>query len=118
VNHTTGWDTAWQQAFDAAAPAGAVPARVVREDRGVATLLAGDAVYLGEVSGRFRHDHPDPADFPVTGDWVAAVPRPEEGRATIHAVLPRRGTFGRAAAGGRGRRARCSVYWCLAVRVP
>src|SRR6202034_1803684 len=39
-----------------------------------------------------------PAGFPVAGDWVAIVARPDEGAATIHAVLPRRTAFVRRAA--------------------
>jgi ribosome biogenesis GTPase len=35
------------------------------------------------------------------GDWVAIAARPEEGAATIHAVLPRKSRFSRKAVGGR-----------------
>jgi ribosome biogenesis GTPase len=35
----------------------------------------------------------------VTGDWVVIQPRPAEGRATIHSVLPRRSLFSRKTAG-------------------
>ena len=33
--------------------------------------------------------------MPAVGDWVAVSARPEEGAATIHAVLPRRTKFSR-----------------------
>ena len=36
--------------------------------------------------------------YPAVGDWVALTVRPEEGAATIHAVLPRRTAFIRKAA--------------------
>lgn len=48
---------------------------------------------LAEVSGRLRHDAGGPHDFPVVGDWVALEVRPEGGRATIRAVLPRWSRF-------------------------
>jgi len=37
-----GWDAGWREAFDEHAPAGAIPARVSRVDRGACTNLAGD----------------------------------------------------------------------------
>lgn len=40
-------------------------------------------------------------EWPAVGDWVAVAARPQEGAATIHAVLPRRGCFSRKAAGER-----------------
>jgi ribosome biogenesis GTPase len=45
-------------------------------------------------------EHEAGADgMPAVGDWVAIAARPEEGRATIHAVLPRRTKFSRKVAG-------------------
>ena len=53
------------------------------------------------ISGRFRHEHPVHTEWPAVGDWAAVAPRPDEGTATIHAVLPRRSSFSRKAAGER-----------------
>jgi len=47
----------------------------------------------------FAHRSADRAAFPAVGDWVAASPRPEEGRAAIVAVLPRKTAFSRKAWG-------------------
>ena len=44
-----------------------------------------------ELAGRLRHGD----EHPAVGDWVAVALRPSEGRATIHAVLPRRSAFTR-----------------------
>jgi ribosome biogenesis GTPase len=44
-----------------------------------------------EVTGRLRNDEEQPA----VGDWVAVALREDEGRATIHAILPRRSAFTR-----------------------
>ena len=40
-------------------------------------------------TGRLRHEA-GPAELPVVGDWVAVDARPDEGTASVHAVLPRR----------------------------
>jgi ribosome biogenesis GTPase len=61
--------------------------------------LTPEGEALGEVSGRLRHEAVGPQDFPVVGDWVVASPRDGGERATIHAVLPRRGRLTRKVAG-------------------
>lgn len=63
-----------------------------------------------ELAGRLRHQIDTAAAaspgelpgafFPAVGDWVVALPYPNEPRATIHAVLPRRTAFARKTAGG------------------
>ena len=84
-------------------------ARVVEEQRGL-YRIAGNAEGWAEVSGRFRHDAKNAADFPAVGDWVGIrVPSPgflvpgspnaAGSRAIIHLRLERRSTVSRAAAG-------------------
>ena len=92
-----GWDANWAKQFGPFGEQGLVPARVTCEHR-EAYDVAGAPV---EISGRFRHAHPQHTDWPAVGDWVAMAPRPEEGAATIHAVLARRSRFSRKAAGAR-----------------
>ncbi|MBK9181153.1 MAG: ribosome small subunit-dependent GTPase A [Acidimicrobiales bacterium] len=65
------------------------PARVAVEGRGGWTVVGPAGELLAEASGRLRH-RADPLGLPAVGDWVMVAPRPDEGRATIHAVLPRR----------------------------
>ncbi|MFH0751458.1 MAG: ribosome small subunit-dependent GTPase A, partial [Chloroflexota bacterium] len=87
-----GWDAAWTAAWESVARGtGHLPARVVAAHRGGwAVLTAAGATPLdGRVTGRLRHEA-GPAELPVVGDWVAVDPRPAEGAATVHAVLPRR----------------------------
>ena len=67
-------------------------ARIVEEQRGL-YRIAGDAEGWAEVSGRFRHEAANAADFPAVGDWVGV-----DG-GIIHVRLERRGTVSRAAAG-------------------
>lgn len=87
-----GWDPAWATAFNAGAPAGTAPARVVAAHRGRwrVTLAAGDRD--AELSGRLRFGAVGPADLPAVGDWVAVT---DSDPALLLAVLPRRTAFGR-----------------------
>lgn len=95
-----GWNHHWTKQFEPFAREGLCPARVASRHGDACDLLAEAGGLRADVSGRFRHDHPNRADWPAVGDWVAAAPRPAEGTATIHAVLPRRSRFSRKAAGG------------------
>ncbi|HEY5908687.1 MAG TPA: ribosome small subunit-dependent GTPase A [Vicinamibacteria bacterium] len=94
-----GWSPFFAEAFLAHAGPGRVPARVVAVFSQFCRVRAPEGELLAEVSGRFRHESSGAADFPVVGDWVVAAPRPGEERATLHAVLPRRGRLARKAAG-------------------
>jgi ribosome biogenesis GTPase len=99
-----GWDEAWSAAWQAAVPgAGHLPARVVSAHRGTFDILlaAGAAPLEGRVTGRLRHEA-GPAELPVVGDWVVVDARPDEGSATVHAVLPRRTQLRRRAPADRG----------------
>lgn len=98
---TIGWSPSWAEAFAAANEAGGVPARVVREHRGIYALLSEAGEALAEVSGRFRHRARMRRDFPAVGDWVAADIPDASSRAMIHAVLPRRSAFVRRSAGAK-----------------
>jgi ribosome biogenesis GTPase / thiamine phosphate phosphatase len=85
-----GWDRGWDAAF-AAVPAGLVPARVIAAHRGAWDVATGadDRTLEARVTGRLRFEA-GPAELPVVGDWVAVDARPDEGSASVHAVLPRR----------------------------
>lgn len=99
-----GWDAGWQMAWaGTGAGDGRIPARVIAEHRGAYELLAPSmpGPLAGQVTGRLRHDADLGAGegFPVVGDWTAVVPRPDEGAASIHAVIPRRTRIVRRAPG-------------------
>jgi ribosome biogenesis GTPase len=89
-----GWTDFFQPHFEPHEAAGLCAARVVTGHRG------GWSELPAEVSGRFRYLAKAPGDFPAVGDWVATEVFPVEGKALIHAVLPRRTKMSRAAAGG------------------
>ena len=84
-----GWDESFADAFRPHAENGLAPARVAVEHRSEYVVYADAGELRGELSGRLRFD----GDHPAVGDWVAVATRAGEGRATIHAVLPRRTAF-------------------------
>jgi len=94
-----GWNTALAGQFEPFAAQGHGAGRVAVVYKDLYSLYAPEGELWAEVSGRLRHRSTRPADLPVTGDWVVIRARPAEGRATIHAVLPRRSLFSRKAAG-------------------
>ncbi|MDT5037094.1 MAG: ribosome biosis GTPase / thiamine phosphate phosphatase, partial [Micromonosporaceae bacterium] len=75
------------------------PARVMRVDRGVCTVLAAAgsvrASLAGSILAAAAHD---PTVLPCTGDWVVIHTWPDR-RVTVESVLPRRGAVVRAGAG-------------------
>ena len=94
-----GWDKHWTGQFEAFSGEDTHPARVVCQHGEVYDVRAAAGPLRAEVSGRFRHEHANRADWPAVGDWVAVTPRPGEASATLHAVLPRRSRFSRKVAG-------------------
>ncbi len=92
-----GWSEVWATAFAPHAHAGHTPGRVILQHRN-GYLVATDAGELqAKASGRLRHEAQEVGP-PAVGDWVALSPNPQDGAATIHAVLPRRTAFVRRAA--------------------
>jgi ribosome biogenesis GTPase len=97
--HELGWTETLTRQFQTYDAESLSPARVIREDRGRCVLATEVGEIAARVSGRFRHDARERIDLPAVGDWVAFRPRPEAGRGTIHAVLPRQSRFVRKVAG-------------------
>src|SRR5213075_2411744 len=84
-------------------PAARLFARVTEEQRG-AYRVAGDFDGWAEVSGRFRHNAVNAADFPAVGDWVVVEAEvrasgPPDGRGIVHQRLGRQSAISRSAAG-------------------
>jgi len=73
--------------------------RIIREDRDKYIALGESGELNCTVSGKFRFETGCKGKFPAVGDWVAVSARPEEGKATIQAVLPRKSFFSRKVAG-------------------
>jgi ribosome biogenesis GTPase len=91
-----GWSIDWSSRFAPFGERGWVPGRVAVGRRDEALVATEIGMLRASVTGRLRHEATGAADFPAAGDWVALVPRPAEGTATIHAVLPRATSFIRA----------------------
>lgn len=96
-----GWNEHFAGLFRGHAGNGLAPARVARQDKGGYLIHAEEGEFLAEPSGRLLHVSTSQGALPAVGDWVAASLRPGEGRATIHAVLPRSSRFSRKEAGGK-----------------
>ena len=92
-----GWSDQLQQAFEPHAARGLSPGRILVQQRGYYDVVTDLGELTAQISGKLGHEA-GPAGYPAVGDWVALAPRPDEGTATIHAVLPRRTAFVRKAA--------------------
>jgi ribosome biogenesis GTPase len=94
-----GWNAFFEEAFEPHREKGRVAGRVVLEHRRAFRIFTEFDELVAEISGRVRYDALTRAELPAVGDWVAATAYPNEKRATIHAILPRRSKFSRKAAG-------------------
>jgi ribosome biogenesis GTPase len=91
----------WSEFFDnqlAEEPSVPLVARVVEEQRG-AYRVAGRFDGWAEISGKFRHDAENAADYPTVGDWVCLAAPPGADRAVITRRLERRSSISRKVAG-------------------
>jgi ribosome biogenesis GTPase / thiamine phosphate phosphatase len=91
-----GWNAFFADAFEPYKRDDTIPARVAVRHHGPCELLTERGPLGGITSGRFGE-----ADLPAVGDWVVARPLPEERKAVIEAVLPRRSAFTRKEAWNR-----------------
>ncbi len=94
-----GWAPRFAQHFGPFREQGLAPGRVAREERQRYLVCGEQGELTAEVAGRLRHEAASRAELPAVGDWVAVAARPAEGKATIHAVLPRKSAFLRKVAG-------------------
>ena len=74
-------------------------ARVTEEFKSFYRVCAENGEYLAEISGKIQHQAVLREDFPAVGDWVAIRARPDEARARIEFILPRKSKLSRKAAG-------------------
>jgi ribosome biogenesis GTPase / thiamine phosphate phosphatase len=94
-----GWNQFFQESFEPYRLKGFSVGRVFVEHTRIYRLYTEFGELLGEVSGKLRHETSEYKDFPSVGDWVIITPRPQEGTATIHNILPRKSKFSRKIAG-------------------
>ena len=96
-----GWDEFFEAHFQPYSTNNHKAARVALEYNHLYRVYTEQGELLADVAGKLRHEAVSLADLPAVGDWVVLQPRAEEGKATIHAVLPRKSKFVRKVAGSR-----------------
>src|SRR5713101_2155906 len=86
-----GWNADRNQQFAPHHAKGLVPARVAVEDKHVFRVWTADGELLAQVSGKCFHEaRRSNSKLPKVGDWVAVKLVPNEEKARIQAILPRR----------------------------
>lgn len=95
-----GYSPRWQALFEPHAPAGLVPARVVRSDRGSVLVATSAGIARAQTSSRLVKVAAGPGDLPVVGDWVALLSREDLEIGQIEAVMPRTSGITRGDPGG------------------
>jgi ribosome biogenesis GTPase len=96
-----GWNEFFALSFQPYSAKGYEASRIVLEYNHLYRVYTEQGELLADVAGKLRHEAASRADLPVVGDWVVLQPRTEEGKATIHVVLPRQSKFVRKVAGSR-----------------
>lgn len=94
-----GWTDEFEQHYTPFQTQGYSVGRIALEHKRMYRIFCEAGELLGEVSGKFRFEANGRDRYPSVGDWVVISPRPEEGKATIHAILPRFSKFSRKLAG-------------------
>jgi ribosome biogenesis GTPase len=86
-----GWNADLNQQFAPHHAKGLVPARVAVEDKHFFRVWTADAELLAQVTGKCIHEaRGSNSKLPKVGDWVAVKLVPNEEKAMIQAILPRR----------------------------
>ncbi|MBC8002602.1 MAG: ribosome small subunit-dependent GTPase A [Opitutaceae bacterium] len=93
------WNEALEQSFAEFRLKGWQPARVAVEDKHHYVLFNADEPVIGKIPGRLLHQCKSTAELPKVGDWVAFSLVPNEDKAIIHHVLPRRTKLSRKVVG-------------------
>jgi ribosome biogenesis GTPase len=94
-----GWNAFFADQLHGAMESSTVPARVIVQQKTNFIVSAAGGEYRAAVTGRLRFLSGSQAELPVVGDWVLLRPAPGERSGSITAVLQRRTTFSRRAAG-------------------
>jgi ribosome biogenesis GTPase / thiamine phosphate phosphatase len=92
-----GWNEFFEKEF--AKYEGYEVGRISLEHKNMYRVINEQGEFLAEVSGKMRFNAVSRESYPAVGDWVVISARPEEQKATIHAVLPRKSKFSRKVAG-------------------
>jgi ribosome biogenesis GTPase len=85
-----GWDSEFQKHFLNSGRSDCIPARVAEESKEHYKVFSEQGEFLAQITGKIRFQAGSRSDFPAVGDWVLIKPRPNETRATIETILPRK----------------------------
>jgi ribosome biogenesis GTPase / thiamine phosphate phosphatase len=94
-----GWSPFFESHFEEYRIKGYSAMRIVRVNRGNYIANNGSRDFSCEVTGRFSFQSGGKGSFPTAGDWAVTAEVPNEPKAMIHAVLPRKSAFSRKVAG-------------------
>ena len=84
-----GWDAAWASELEGLEQPDLIPGRVTAQHRGAFAVWTETGELRAEVAGALQYQRAVGGVLPTVGDWVALRGRPDNGRATVHAVLER-----------------------------
>jgi len=96
-----GWSTFFLTNFLTIEIVDSVPARVISESKNSFQVYSQYGELTAKISGKLRHQASEEKLYPAVGDWVVIKSIINEGKAVIHAVLPRKSEFSRKVAGER-----------------
>ncbi|MFT4412396.1 ribosome small subunit-dependent GTPase A [Fredinandcohnia humi] len=94
-----GWNESLQESFKSYESQGYTVGRVASEHKRMYRVLTAEGEMLAEISGKLRFVASNRESYPAVGDWVVVTILKGEGKAIIHAVLPRNSKFSRKVAG-------------------
>jgi len=98
-----GYTPFFEAYFNEYASEGQIVGRVAIQNLSNYTIFTELGELTGEISGKLRFDVENETaevkGFPAVGDWVLIKPYPNEGKAIIDKILPRRNKFSRKEAG-------------------
>lgn len=93
-----GWNQFFEEHFTDFKRKGLVPARVIREHKHIYRVHTDQGPIAASLAGKIDFDATVKADYPTVGDWVAVTLIPNEHKAVIRAILPRKSKFTRKSA--------------------
>ncbi len=96
-----GWNDYWDTLLSQVKPEfqRLSPARVIAQFSHSYKIITELGEHSAGVTGKFEFNAVKRSDYPAVGDWVMVEMLPNESRSVIHAVLPRRTSMVRKAAG-------------------
>ena len=94
-----GWSSFFEEHFEKFKNQDSVVMRIIRENRGQYIACNEMGQFLCELTGKFRFEHKTKSQLPTVGDWITASILPNEKKAMVRTIFPRKSIFSRKAAG-------------------